>query len=149
MIAHAIAHIMARHGRGSQNGESTGGPVIFIGGRSGLHTPSSIAPADMPLGFLEMQRQSEWEADRIGIELAHRAGYDPGGLRRSICRTQPDDRKVSPVPSRKLRLAKMDYVLRSLPATPSASGQFERVLERTRELVGEIKTPTTPSLLCQ
>lgn len=103
----------------------------------------------MPLGFLQTQRQSESESDRIGIELAHRAGYDPAGVRRYISRTQPDDRKLSPVPSREFRLAKMDDVLRSLPATPSAIGQFEGVRERTRELLGEIKTPRRPSLFRQ
>ena len=57
MMAHAIAHIAARHGRGSQAEQSSAGlvsvPVIFKGGRSGLHAPSSTSSKHTPLGFLK------------------------------------------------------------------------------------------------
>src|SRR4051794_32846880 len=67
----------------------------------------------------EIRRRSTF-----ALELAARAGYDVAGCRRYIARTQPPDARVSPVPGRELRLARMDELLAGL-ATGASSPQQE------------------------
>jgi predicted Zn-dependent protease len=81
LIAHSIGHVELRHGtrtatRGQvENLPST--PLMFIGGWMGLHVESQPgAKSLVPAGFLKIQREYELEADRFGVELAARAGYE-------------------------------------------------------------------------
>lgn len=149
MIAHAIAHLETQQSHSRQAGALAEGlvsvPIIFVAGQAGLHA-ASTGSGRIPRGFLESQRLRELESDKLGIELARRAGYDPSGFRRYLDRTQPGDTKLSPVPSRKLRFSNIDEVLRSLSATPTASEQFQRVRQRAHDLLGETEQSRRPTL---
>ena len=118
-------------------------PMVFMCGRFGCHADTQ-GPAMIPLGLLQSQRTYELEADRFGLELATRAGYDPVGLRRYIERTQPLDSERSPLPSRNLRLAGIDEALPSAPRNASHEpGEFLRVQDAIRSAVtGQRREPT-------
>lgn len=80
VIGHEIAHALREHARERASQQMVAGSLITVG--SALLGVGEIAQqgaqfAYMGLLGLPNSRQHETEADRIGVELAARAGYDP------------------------------------------------------------------------
>jgi Zn-dependent protease with chaperone function len=85
VMGHEIGHALASHTRermsvamGSQVLAGIG--AIALGGREGRNTDAAMAATTTAAALaiqLPNSRESETEADQIGIELAARAGYDP------------------------------------------------------------------------
>ncbi len=84
VMAHEIAHVAARHamenqGKGAliQYGMLAG--ILFGGGIAStvLQNAGGITQA---LAFFKFSRQSEGEADRLGVQYLYSAGYDPNGM---------------------------------------------------------------------
>lgn len=84
VMGHEIAHALREHGR-EKAGQATGvGIAAAIGGVVGAYygidanVGQSVLGAVGELAFMRPNsRGMEQEADRIGVELAARAGYDP------------------------------------------------------------------------
>src|SRR5574338_154342 len=80
IIGHEIAHALREHRRGrasQQMAQSLAVGVIGAAvGLGGVGQDLASMVADVTFG-LPYSRQFEREADRIGVELAARAGYDP------------------------------------------------------------------------
>jgi len=80
IIGHEIAHALREHGReraSQQMGQGIAVGVIGAAlGLGGLGQDLAGLVADVTFG-LPYSREFEREADRIGVELAARAGYDP------------------------------------------------------------------------
>jgi predicted Zn-dependent protease len=91
-------------------------PLIFRGGLMGTHADSAQSAYLTPVGFRETQRNSEFEADRFGLELATRAKFNCEAFRRYIERTQAPDSPM--LPARELRLARIDEFYARLPLSP-------------------------------
>jgi predicted Zn-dependent protease len=150
MLAHSIGHVALRHGtRSATRGQLVNAssiPLIFMGGWGGAHAPSA-GRALMPMGYLRFQREFELEADRLGVELASRAGYDARALRTYVERTQSDEANpaASPLPSREQRLGKLDELLAATTAAPpSSNDDFRRAQEATREALRQpVRRPPT------
>ncbi|NIN65918.1 MAG: M48 family metalloprotease, partial [Anaerolineae bacterium] len=90
VIAHEIAHVAARHAVQRVNVSAITAPVRIATGITGLAT-SIVSPrlGQMVAGVGQVasglvlapySRDQEREADRIGQELAARAGWDPKGI---------------------------------------------------------------------
>ena len=83
VMAHEIAHVAACHyGREMTRANLTqlaSLPAIFMGGAIGYGIYQGLGLA-VPLTFLHFSRAFESEADYLGIEYMHRAGYDPSGF---------------------------------------------------------------------
>lgn len=91
VVAHEISHVMQRHiARGlSQQSKSTnimvaslvGAVLAAMAGQPdlamGVATFGQAAGIDQQLGF---SRGAEQEADRAGLQMLNRAGYDPKGM---------------------------------------------------------------------
>jgi predicted Zn-dependent protease len=79
VMGHEIGHALREHGRERASQQLAQDTVIGLGasflGIGGVADLASLA-ADVTL-TLPHSRQQETEADRIGVELAARAGYDP------------------------------------------------------------------------
>ncbi|MGH8809469.1 MAG: M48 family metallopeptidase [Noviherbaspirillum sp.] len=80
VMGHEIAHALREHARERASEQAVAGSVISIG--SALFGLGDIGQkgaefAYMGLLGLPNSRRHEVEADRVGIELAARAGYDP------------------------------------------------------------------------
>jgi predicted Zn-dependent protease len=80
IMGHEIAHALREHGReraSQQIGTQLG--LTLVGLATGVgQVPMSLAgDASRYLFLLPNSREHESEADRIGVELAARAGYDP------------------------------------------------------------------------
>lgn len=91
VIAHEIGHVLQRHiARGmTQSSQSSAIMLASLAGAllaamagsgdlaMGVATFGQAAAVDRQLGF---SRQAEQEADRIGFDMMHRAGYDTRGM---------------------------------------------------------------------
>ncbi len=80
VLGHEIAHALAKH-TAEQMSVALATDVAFtIWAASGDHSGLALTGASLAAALaikLPFSRQAESEADRIGIELAARAGYDP------------------------------------------------------------------------
>jgi predicted Zn-dependent protease len=80
IIGHEIAHAVREHGRERASQQVAQNAVLGIGaallgiGDAGASLANIVA--DVTIG-LPNSREFEREADRVGVELAARAGYDP------------------------------------------------------------------------
>lgn len=80
VMGHEIAHALREHGRERASQAMTQGLLIgVVGTLAGVSgTTQDLSRTVLDLTFnLPNSRQDETEADRIGVELAARAGYDP------------------------------------------------------------------------
>ncbi|HUG52497.1 MAG TPA: M48 family metallopeptidase [Vicinamibacteria bacterium] len=84
VIAHEMAHVAERHGTeqatkayGAQAGVSLLGQIL--GGRDGRVGVAEQVVGSLGINalFLKFSRDAENEADRVGLEMLARAGYDP------------------------------------------------------------------------
>lgn len=80
VMGHEISHALREHGREQYSQAATQGLIINI---LGAVTGASAAAQDVSARLLDVfvnrphSRTDETEADRIGVELAARSGYDP------------------------------------------------------------------------
>jgi predicted Zn-dependent protease len=131
MMAHAMGHVSLRHG--FVNPPRAGDakiPLFFMGTWMGAHAnaqdrQSSVAPV-----FWGAMRQNELDADRFGVDLAGKTGYDRAALARYVQRVQPAESSgVSPLPPKGERLA-------ALAGVEGGSGVVNRrEFLRVREIV--------------
>lgn len=80
VIGHEIAHALREHARERASQQMVAGSLISVGSSilgAGPLAQQGAQYAYMGLLGLPNSRQHETEADRIGVELAARAGYDP------------------------------------------------------------------------
>jgi predicted Zn-dependent protease len=83
VMGHEIAHALANHTRermsvAMASQAALTGAALLLGGREGADLTMQAAQVGAVYAIqLPNSRESESEADRIGIEIAARAGYDP------------------------------------------------------------------------
>lgn len=97
VVAHEIAHVGQRHIARGMTRESQSGTIMMasiaaallaaMAGSGdlamGVAAFGQAAAIDQQLGF---SRQAEQEADRLGLEMMRKAGYDPRGMARMFGR---------------------------------------------------------------
>jgi predicted Zn-dependent protease len=148
MLVHAMEHIAERHGmRQANRGQvitSASAPQVFMGG-------TGCAPrVAVPLGFQNIQRDLESQADLLAIPFMAGAGFDPNALVRYIERVQPPpdiEVSLSHLPARDQRITVIMSEISKLPVSKYASpakGGFEAVREEIRRFVAP-HSPTPPS----
>jgi predicted Zn-dependent protease len=82
VMAHEIAHIAARHATRALSRKRVSNIVTMVGMMAG---PAGVVAEDVgeiagPLSMKKFSRDSEYEADLLGVEYAYSAGYDPKSL---------------------------------------------------------------------
>jgi predicted Zn-dependent protease len=80
VMGHEIAHALREHSREQASQQAAQGLVLgVLGAATGVsETTQQLSQALLDVTFnLPHSRQDETEADRIGVELAARSGYDP------------------------------------------------------------------------
>ena len=139
MLAHAMAHIAARHStrmaaRASIANQATI-PLIYIGGSTGYGIRQA-ASVLIPMGFRQFARANELEADRIAVSVAADSGFDPRAMLAFTERTYKDERPTrieSALPPRDQRLAALRQAIDELPARAYEPREgFEKIQEALR-----------------
>ena len=98
VMAHEISHVTARHGtKQATKGEIiqlASIPLIMLGpgGWAGYGLYEALQLA-IPLSYLKFSRDSEKEADYLGIQYMYKAGYDPNAYVTFFERIQADEKR--------------------------------------------------------
>jgi predicted Zn-dependent protease len=79
-LAHETAHVSARHFTRINQSRRLWRRLALIGGPAGYLARRSFGP----LLFLKLVRDSEFEADRLGLEYLRASGYDPEAIERLL-----------------------------------------------------------------
>jgi beta-barrel assembly-enhancing protease len=98
VMAHEISHVCARHGtKNATKGEMmqlATIPLMLLGPGGwagyGIYEAASLA---IPLQYLHFSRESEKEADYLGVEYMYKAGYDPNSYVTFFERIQADEKR--------------------------------------------------------
>jgi len=85
VIGHELAHINRRHAA-KQVTRGTWASILIALGTQGK--ARDIAEISAALLQLKYSRNQEYEADRLGLEYAYQAGYDPNGMIRFFRKLQ-------------------------------------------------------------
>ena len=86
-LAHEIAHVNARHFTRINHRRRVGGQLALVGGPAGYLTRRLFGP----LVTLKLQRNSEYDADRLGFSYLSASGYDPTAIVRLLQSAFEDD----------------------------------------------------------
>lgn len=135
VVGHEVGHVLLRHSaqrygseRISQLGVGVLATALELGGYADAQTAGTVLGAGAQYGFLlPFGRGQELEADRIGLELMARAGYDPaaaiafwqkmqaqgGGKPPAFLSTHPSDAR---------RIARLEAMLPEARAAASRTG---------------------------
>ncbi len=80
VLAHELGHVAARHATREATRDQLAKigsiPVSILGGWTGAISRELVTPGSR-LGLLKGERDFENEADRLGVDLMNRTGYDP------------------------------------------------------------------------
>ena len=141
LLAHAIAHTISM--KPVQAGPLGSIPSFWFP----LHSDSQSTSVLMPLKVLETRRSQEIDADRLGIRIAARAGFEATAFRRYVAREQVAPSKFAGLPPRDLRLAEIDATLASLPGIERrlVADDFSRAQQTVRRVLDE-KPRRSPTL---
>ncbi|GAC1664999.1 MAG: hypothetical protein NVS9B4_20620 [Candidatus Acidiferrum sp.] len=135
VMAHEISHVTARHG----TKQATKGelmqlatiPLILLGPGGwagyGLYEGLNLA---IPISYLKFSRDSEREADYLGLQYMYKAGYDPNAYITFFERIQGDEKR---------RPGTIPKVFSSHPPTPerieNSQKEIARILPAKAEYV--------------
>ena len=98
VMAHEISHVCARHGtKNATKGEAMQLAMIPLmllgpGGWAGYGIYEAVSLA-IPVTYLKFSRDSEREADYLGVEYMYKAGYDPNSYVTFFERIQADEKR--------------------------------------------------------
>lgn len=147
VLAHEIAHIAERHAAGRLTAamltEMGLGLLGAMLGNSGGAMAAQGAAALMTNGmFLKFSRDDEAEADRVGLAMMRKAGWDGRGMielfeiMRRQAERDPGSVEVffSSHPSPRNRVADLRAALPRTPAGRRDSAEFQRVKARLKAL---------------
>jgi len=130
MLAHAMAHVVARHWtRSATKSELT--MADPSGGRWVGAFSEDRADGNADVGRLAFQRAMESEADYLAVKAMAAAGYDPSGLASYVASVQAVRHSGGPfeaLPPRDRRVTAIRAEVRKLPAGVYGAGdEFARV----------------------
>lgn len=166
VMAHEIAHVTARHAtKQATKAQIVNWAmiplIIFLpGGWAGYGIYQGLSYG-LPLTFLKFSRDSEREADFLGLQYMYKAGYDPTSFISFFEKIQEKERKrpgsipkvFSSHPPTKERVKRAQTEIATLlPARPEyvvTSSEFEQVKARLAQLmIGRTETedPNKPTL---
>jgi beta-barrel assembly-enhancing protease len=132
-LAHAMAHVLARHyTREQTKSEIAGLAAIPLGTVPVAAGPNqSIAQSTGAASVQSLVFESE--ADRVAVALTSTAGYDPRGLERFIAREQSETPQPG-LPPRDDRILTIERAVQALPQQNAPSPDFVRIQEEIRVL---------------
>jgi beta-barrel assembly-enhancing protease len=130
VLAHAMAHVAARHGTRAATRESIAqmavNPIIANGGAAGFMARQA-ADTLIPAALARFSRDYEQEADQLAVNVVTAAGYDAEGLIRYLSREQSN---LPVSEARNERMAALQNAIQNLPHP--ASGELRQIQQQLR-----------------
>src|SRR6202451_372431 len=135
VMAHETSHVTARHGtKNATKGEAMQLamiPLMLLGPGGwagyGIYEAASLA---IPVTYLKFSRDSEREADYLGVEYMYKAGYDPNSYVTFFERIQADEKR---------RPGTLPKVFSTYPPTPerieATQKEIARILPARQEYI--------------
>jgi predicted Zn-dependent protease len=147
VVAHEIAHISQRHAAAQlSNAMVTNLGLSLLGallGNAGGASTASIAAKYVASGaFLKFSRDDEREADRVGVAIMRRAGWDPHGMIELMQTIREQERRdpssvevfFSNHPSPKDRIDLLAHVVPKARAGKRDSAEYQTIRARLKTL---------------
>jgi predicted Zn-dependent protease len=145
VLGHEVSHVVRKHHLNAMRKNAAFG-LLMQGVQAGSKNQDLVNALTGPTKELYargLDKSDEFEADRMGVIIAARAGYDPWGLPsalQTLAGVNPDDTyvkllfKTHPAPS--ARLEKLAVALGTnfdnLTGGPQSNEQFLRITDRIR-----------------
>jgi predicted Zn-dependent protease len=145
VLGHEVSHVVRKHHLNAMRKNAAFG-LLMQGVQAGSKNQdlvNALAAPTKELYARGLDKSDEFEADRMGVIIAARAGYDPWGLPsalQTLAGVNPDDTyvkllfKTHPAPS--ARLEKLAVALGtnfdSVTGGPQSTDQFLRITDRIR-----------------
>ncbi|HYA21458.1 MAG TPA: M48 family metallopeptidase [Burkholderiales bacterium] len=149
VLGHEIGHVLKKHHlKAIEKNAQVGlfADALSIAAQSGKNTAAftKVVGIGTELYARGLDKEDEFEADRIGVVLAARAGYDPYGLPlvlQTLANLNPQDSslalmfKTHPAPTARLEaLGKEMTVLDRYAAQPELATRFVKTLDSKQEI---------------
>jgi predicted Zn-dependent protease len=147
VLAHEIAHIAQRHAAAQlSNAMVTNFGLNLLGallGNAGGAGAARVAASSVASGtFLKFSRDDEQDADRVGVAIMRRAGWDPRGMIELLERVRDQQKRdpgsveifFSNHPSPKDRVALLRRVVSRRATGTRDSAEFQKIRSRLRRL---------------
>ena len=137
LLVHAAAHAQLRHGVDPADAAATpNGPTIYRCPWLGCHTATQGAPLTVPRAWISSLRDDELAADKLGLELAARAGFAPSAWQRYVEREQSELSAPATLPVKRVRLEAIAAALPALqPDLPASATPGNPSFTRAQESV--------------
>jgi len=142
VMAHEISHVTLRHvSQAVARQQQVAGIGTLVGAVTDNPTVGKVAGTGVGVYYLRYDRHAEAEADREGVLLMHRAGYDPRGMISmfELLRSQGEGRGgfLSSHPATAERLQAIRSYIAQLPPRAGLvwdDGRLQAVQARIRSL---------------
>lgn len=156
VMAHEIAHVAARHATErmtkAQLMQFAALPVLFVGGYWAQYGIRNVLGIGMSLAVLGITRQSEEEADQLGVQYVWNSGYDPNGYVGFFERLKLKEKEKPGTftgffrthPTVENRIEKVQEEMKLLPPHEEykvTTSDFERVKNRLIQLDNKLVAP--------
>ncbi|MBC3807739.1 M48 family metalloprotease [Undibacterium seohonense] len=148
VLAHEIAHVLRKHHLNAMQKASAmsalrDGLDVAITAKNGNPNVLKVLSVGTALYARGLDKEDEFESDRMGVVLAARAGYDPYGLPavlHSLQRISSNDEGMQLLfqthPKLSDRLGQLDNIMGRdfdrYENLPSVQGRFEKILTRMK-----------------
>lgn len=149
VLAHEIAHVLRKHHLNAMQKASAMSAIrdgldVAITAKNGNPNVLKVLSVGTALYARGLDKEDEFESDRMGVVLAARAGYDPYGLPavlHSLQRINSNDEGIQLLfqthPKLSDRLGQLDNIMGKdfdrYENLPSVQGRFEKTMARIRE----------------
>ncbi|MGH9727852.1 MAG: M48 family metalloprotease [Candidatus Acidiferrales bacterium] len=150
VMAHETAHVALRHGTNqatkSYAAEAGLGVVgALAGGNIGaLLTERLLRGVGVPIVFLKMSRTDESQADIVGAQILHDAGYDPQAMAdfyEKLAKLPQPAEFFSDHPSPERRVERVDQEVDRLNGAPANATHDSREFEAIKRYVKSLPPP--------
>jgi predicted Zn-dependent protease len=120
VMGHELAHINRRHAAKQVTRGTWASILIAFGTRGKVRDIAEISAALLQLKY---SRNQEYEADRLGIEYAYQAGYDPHGLIRFFQKLQAKQKEGD------------KGILANLRTHPLTENRIQRAMQHIEKII--------------
>lgn len=153
VMAHETSHVVLRHGTNqATKAYAAQAGLSIVGALIGGNTTASLMErllggVGVPLVFMKMSRTDESQADILGAQILHDAGYDPQAMAdffEKLAKLPQPPEFFSDHPSPEHRVERVDQEVDRLNGAPPNATHDSREFEAIKRYVKSLPPPPPP-----